>query len=669
MSKLQFGKRIFIILAALLCALSFLGFIKGADGGNVSLASNDVDTNYSFNHIHVDIEVFRDKTIKVDERLETSFESSYVNTGIIRDIQRLSKTTRIVGGKIITGSTYLAGLSDVQAKLDGGEAKVTREYYDEGNFYSVKMQTPEGYLSSGVHVFELSYTYDMGADKVDGFDDFTFDVLGYAMNKTEKFTATVTFPEKIDENSVSFRTVGKVSWRPNKLTGESTQIKGNTIDICAYPRRAEMGYTVQVILPDGYFNIKSSFYPWYILIVILFVAAIAGIIYIVIKNVPNKPLETVEFYPPEKMSVMRFSAIWHRKERKKDLAAVILKWADSGIVEIVPDGKNDFILKPLIPAIKTTGKKKRKSVSEAAVEAEINTADYKSYFSGAAEMRYFYALFSNSGGSFHTKNAKKYTDASSLYNAAKTLVESGNNPPVVDEKPANLARKILPFLCALPFVAVLIYSAMIRLTFVPLFIAIFPLAGTFAYVSVSSTEGIDFPKIIYIFPIMFFAMPYFMYLSVFAVVDMDYLYLSYIAPFIYALGIFVLPCLRGRRKEEVQRNYGRMLGFKRFLLTAELPRIQALFDQNPEYFSDILPYCFVMGISKKVERRFAALNIKIPYVVEQRIDIGRMAGCVSRSSYAGRPASSGGWSSGGGGGGGSGGSSGGGGGGGGSRGC
>ena len=119
-----------------------------------------------------------------------------------------------------------------------------------------------------------------------------------------------------------------------------------------------------------------------------------------------------------------------------------------------------------------------------------------------------------------------------------------------------------------------------------------------------------------------------------------------------------------KKADYVLSDYGKMLGFKRFLLTAELSRIEMLFEEDPDYFSHIIPYCLIMGIGKKVEKRFAALNISAP---EWSDGIG--LGAFSHFSHTLATSSGMGSSGGGGGGGGHGGSSGGGGGGGGSRGC
>lgn len=83
--------------------------------------------------------------------------------------------------------------------------------------------------SESTHVFELSYIYDMGDDKISGCDDFTFDILGYAMAYVGEFKATITFPEDIDLSSVSLRTNDRQSWSPS--AEESVKINGNAITV------------------------------------------------------------------------------------------------------------------------------------------------------------------------------------------------------------------------------------------------------------------------------------------------------------------------------------------------------------------------------------------------------------------------------------------------------
>lgn len=50
--------------------------------------------------------------------------------------------------------------------------------------------------------------------------------------------------------------------------------------------------------------------------------------------------------------------------------------------------------------------------------------------------------------------------------------------------------------------------------------------------------------------------------------------------------------------------YGRISGFKNFLLLAEIKKLELLVEDDPEYFYKILPYCYILGITEKLKQKF-----------------------------------------------------------------
>ena len=69
-------------------------------------------------------------------------------------------------------------------------------------------------------------------------------------------------------------------------------------------------------------------------------------------------------------------------------------------------------------------------------------------------------------------------------------------------------------------------------------------------------------------------------------------------------------------KIEYQRNdkgleiLGKINGFKKYLETVEKEKIKSMIQENPNYFYDILPYAYVLDVSKKWIENFE--NIPIP---------------------------------------------------------
>lgn len=648
----SFLRKIISLLAAVILLTAV--FPCAARRTAVRASAAGVDDNYWFQRVGVDIEVRKDKTFAVREEMKVGFRSGGINTGIIRDIQRLNRTTRITDAGAVTGKKFLATLTDVEVTIDGAPARVTRSLYDGGNFYSIKMQKQDGSYFGATdrekeetfHTFVLSYVYGMRDDKVKGFDDFTFDVYGYAMAATGAVVANILFPDELDSSQVSFRTNGRQPFEPDITHSERAYVTGNRIRLIALPQSANRGYTVQVLLPDGYFQAGRTVHWYYFVFLAISAAAIAGGVALFLCFRSRKGVAPVEFAPPEDMSIMRFSAIWHGTAREKDAPALILDWAAKGYVRIERDERD-------VNVFPDNGLPRR------------GGEESKKYTRGAtqAERGYYNALFSE--GVFSTRRIRRERYANQAY--SRRLYKSVQELKTEAEKPSPMVERqkyaypALLLLSLLPWILNVVYTCILAGTAVAMFTCIFAIAGTaVGYMQAKNRMT----PILYVFPIAFMGVPLAMFLT-FYLPMYDYAGLIFIGLAWWAVCL-VLAHFLGRRTPEAQAEYDRMCGFKRFLLTAEKNRIELLFDEHPDLFAEILPYCYIMNITRKVEKRFQALGIAAPVWTQGQ----SVAVCTHAFAHAVASSGGGGSSGGGhGGGGGGGGSSGGGGGGGGSRGC
>ena len=73
--------------------------------------------------------------------------------------------------------------------------------------------------------------------------------------------------------------------------------------------------------------------------------------------------------------------------------------------------------------------------------------------------------------------------------------------------------------------------------------------------------------------------------------------------------------LMKRKTKYGEKITAQVSGFRDFLVTAEKDRLEKLVNENPSYFYDILPYTYVLNVSKKWIEKFE--NIKMP-----KIDMG-----------------------------------------------
>ena len=80
------------------------------------------------------------------------------------------------------------------------------------------------------------------------------------------------------------------------------------------------------------------------------------------------------------------------------------------------------------------------------------------------------------------------------------------------------------------------------------------------------------------------------------------------------LGILtvILSLMMRKRTKTANEMLGRIRGFRKFLVTAEKPRLEMLVAESPSYFYDILPYTYVLGVTSAWIRKFDKIAMKPP---------------------------------------------------------
>ena len=81
---------------------------------------------------------------------------------------------------------------------------------------------------------------------------------------------------------------------------------------------------------------------------------------------------------------------------------------------------------------------------------------------------------------------------------------------------------------------------------------------------------------------------------------------------ISTLVTFTAVVLMRKRTERGARLQGQILGFRDFIETAELEKLNMLVEEDPEYFYNVLPYAYVMGLSDKWAKKFEKIRVNQP---------------------------------------------------------
>ena len=105
-------------------------------------------------------------------------------------------------------------------------------------------------------------------------------------------------------------------------------------------------------------------------------------------------------------------------------------------------------------------------------------------------------------------------------------------------------------------------------------------------------------------PLAFFVLP---------TLTQDVIYLiAYIIGIISVAVLMLFIKIMPKRTPFGNEMLGKLRGFKRFLETAEKTKLEALVNENPEYFYNILPYTYALGVSKVWMNQFETIAMRAP---------------------------------------------------------
>ena len=529
---------------------------------------------YDIKHIDVDITVDEDNTYHIIETIDAWYEEGAGKHGIIRRLP-------------LRNSIYREDGSIGRNRAEVSDIYVNAPY--SVSHYSDECQIRIGSASETVEgdmQYVISYTYDIGPDRLAGADEFYFNIVGTDWDTTiESVSFAVHFPKEFQYNEetlgFSHGYTGSGDYRDVLYKVEENTVYG-TYD---QPLDAYHGLTMRLTLPNRYFVRRGI---WDVLLWIcrfLPFACFALMLLVWLRRRLGQPAETVEFYPPENLDPLSIGLIYDGRVDRKDITSLLIYLANLGCLAIRETNKKDYKI--------------------------VLLHQYAGDFEPA---RIFY-----NGLKTRSRKNKQGEETVTKGSLKKHFYITTDRVRAEIEEPRYSMQYFLPvrryhalalvlaFLSLCAAVYAYIYGQFFdpwRAVLPLLFITIM----TVSFLLLSGTRAGK--SVIKMLLIIFGVMIAFMLVvrgmvSGFGGMQMPASAAWFaIGSAAAVVGILVIGFRMHPRTLYGKELLSRIRGFRRFLETAEKDRLQLLAEQDPQYYYNILPYAYVLGVSSKWIARF-----------------------------------------------------------------
>ena len=552
----------------LLLVFSFFNVIILADNGSennvkVHQLSQYASEDYVVDKYDINIVVNENNTLDVVENIDVYFNNP--------------KHGMIFGRSI--ESTFLKpdGSSvKYKSKMSNISVNDTFEKYKKDGKQYIKIGSSKKTVTGGKN-YTIKYRYNIVRSGVTNVDQLYYNLV--VSDHSEPYgdvTFSITMPKDFDSSKLGF-TIG------TKRSEDSAKVK-YVVDGKKITGRYEgvlnsnEALTVRCELPKGYFtatDLDESFNNYVLVGISVLLLIIAILITVIsLKQKPGPLVEPVEFYPPDNLNSSDIAYIYKSGNLEdKDVTSLLIYFANKGCINISQESDDDNDFK--ITKIK----------------------DYDGNNEG--ERLFFEGLFESG------KNDVGYDD---LYDKFYKVV--GNVKKSVDK--VNFS-KIFTNSALLKFNLILLMAVIITVAVV----------GVNVYSEFDNLIHVVIGAVA-LFVVVIIFTPKFMLgirvvvlliswgFSAFLLIGNRTYWLANFVGFICVIIMILCAYLLPKRTEYGHNMLGRINGFKNFLITAEKDRLEALVMDDPQYFYNILPYTYVLGVSSKWIEKFDSITLKEP---------------------------------------------------------
>ena len=504
--------------------------------------------NFEIENYDVALTVDKNRRVRVQEAINVYF--TVPSHGIIREIP--TANSRI--DNIDVSAPYTVQ-SEIGSKL-------------------IKIGSPD-ILVSGRQSYQIEYIHQLYSNK----DEFYYNLIGTQWGvPIHHARFHVQMPDLIDMDKVGL-SIGRYGTSGFKDIAEFVVKEDRVFGQTKQTLPPYNGITIRMELPEGYFAKSNNQWPARVWLGFLVLTLLSYFIWHVYGQDDHVPA-VVTFNAPKEINSAEAEQVNKEKVSEKGLISLIVWLANKGYLQIKTVGK-DFKL----------------------TKVKEYTED------NMIERKLMDLLFAN-GDTVHREDLRKSPE---FYDGWNALLDDANDNKVrqkfYEKSSLQLSRRLVMALCVFGNIILTLFALfnyrfsednmMVAFTILVIglvFVGIFyksdwlsKIVGTIAFLA---------------------TMGQFLYMFI------QSIHPENVSQVVIGLGCVLISviCLWQMPKPNTlgKQYRGQLFGLRNFIKFAEKPRLEAMVEQNPEYFYHILPYAYIMGVSDKWMEKFENIAVQPP---------------------------------------------------------
>lgn len=447
--------------------------------------------------------------------------------------------------------------------------------------------------------YTIAYTYDIGADDYDDYDELYFNLVGPGWQSTiEEFTFTLKFPKPIDPSMIwltggaygSTEQRGSFSLSADRktLTGKATNLS---------PGEA---LTMRVQMDEGYFTgatvHRDYTVPFSLLAVLLGIAA-SVFATMLFRRYGREELfvPVVRFDPPEGFSPLEVGFIADGRVDNKDLTSLLFYWADQGCLSIEEESKKKITFNRL---------------KDPQTDKEHERNLFNAFFAAG------------DGATVTLKDLEKQKFGQAMEKAKVQTMsyfkkERRLNDPVAERKRVIIFLMAAVVVVANALAASISYLAggTVALLVLGLFCSV--MSSVIAYRLTSDWEMRGkFTKFIKMAAFVLICL--FAYIAaiiiLYGILDNGELFsvLMGVAVVFFPAYLSFLGVVTAKRSAYAHEMLEQTIGYRDFISKVEVDKLKMMIDEDPELFYHVLGYAIVLGLEDKWAKKFSTIALDPP---------------------------------------------------------